>query len=81
MIELVGFFNSILSGILFLNTCYIFKLKTFKDLEYVRTLKLDPWNSKETLDFFSYLKKEFFVVNFIIDHGLKALILGFNSKF
>jgi len=42
MIELVGFFNRILSGFLFLNTCYIFKLKPFKDLEYVTTLKLDP---------------------------------------
>ena len=81
IIESVGFFNSIVSGFLFLNICYIFKIKSYNGDELIRFLKLDPWNSKDTLDFFSYLKNEFFIVNFIIDHGLKALILGYVSKF
>lgn len=79
LIEVIFFFNWILSGMIFLIMSKIITLNPLSTDEEDLANDTDVWNDRTTQDFMVHLKAEYFQFSYVCSILIQTFIIGFTN--
>lgn len=81
LVEIIFYFNWIETSIIFLMIAKLLKLKPISQDEQEIELDDNAWNNRQTQDFLCHLKREFFLVNYVLVLTFQTWVIGFRDMY